>query len=131
MSSEKLIYQEVKSLTKTKMIELLKNNNIEKQDIIDIILCTSMNNVSFKLAEKVCERFIRSEDLDIKYLAVVAVGHIARVYGRLINKKILEEITNLYGGKDPVIYGAAKGSLGDIKVFLNIDFFKYKLVLKE
>ena len=59
MSEEKLIYREVPFYTQTKMIELLKDKNIKKDDILDIILCVSMNEISFKFAEKFVENLLK------------------------------------------------------------------------
>lgn len=101
MSEEKLIYREVPFYTQTKMIELLKDKNIEKDDILDIILCVSMNEISFKFAEKVCRKFIKSGDLDIKKLVIISVGHIARVYRKLVHIKIINELIKTYDEKHP------------------------------
>ena len=130
MSDEKLIYHEVPFYTKAKMIKMLKDENIKKNDIIDIILCAAMNEICFKFAEKMCRKFIKSDDLNMKGLVITAVGHIARVYGKLVDVKILDHVIKAYEGEYAGLQCSAECTLGDIKHFLNIDLYKYKVVRK-
>ncbi|MGI4850815.1 MAG: hypothetical protein ACRYGR_02610 [Janthinobacterium lividum] len=130
MSDEKLIYHEVPFYTKAEMIKMLKDENIKKDDVIDIILCAAMNEICFKFAEKVCRKFIKSDDLDIREIAVDSVAHIARVYGKPVDVKILNHVVKAYEGGHAGLRSRAEYVFGDIQVFLNLDLYKYKVVRK-
>lgn len=68
----------------------------EVDAITNLMLIFSMNDIDFKMAEALCQRFIQSTDKDLSHLAILCVSHIARVYHRKVNSRIMKEIHQIH-----------------------------------
>ena len=68
-----------------KVIDFPKS--FSQEEIKDSILISSMNPISFNLAEELCRKFVDNDNETLQFLAITAVGHIARVY----KKKVADE----------------------------------------
>ena len=80
----------------------------------------SLNEIDFELADKLCTKFIHDKDKDIKVASLQAIGHIARVYKKLVNKDLYNYICKIYKDKKHPQCGYAEDALSDIQIFLNI-----------
>ncbi|WP_010304008.1 hypothetical protein [Candidatus Odyssella thessalonicensis] len=100
--------------------------SVSKQDILDCILVASFNEIDFDLADRVCRKYITSDDPDIKGLTMTAVGHIARVYDRLVDPFTLQCVIDSYLGNDIDLSGQAGSALDDIDNFLGINYLQLK-----
>ena len=90
----------------------------EADEIRRVMLSFCMNKYDYALAEALCEKFIKSSDDNLKMIAITCVGHVARVYHRKLNSKIMEEIDKIH--KDPTHknWGTADDVLDDINLFV-------------
>lgn len=92
----------------------------DKEDVRNSLLLMSLNKVDYELADKLCTNFIHDKDEDISRLSVQAIGHIARVYEKLINKDLYEYICEIYKDKKHPLCGYVEDALNDIQIFLKI-----------
>jgi|LakMenEpi03Aug12_release.lakeMendotaPanAssembly.Ray.scaffolds.fasta_scaffold632125_2 hypothetical protein len=94
--------------------------DFEKDDVIQSLLVMSLNEIDYDLADKLCTKFIHNEDLDIRVISIQAIGHIARVYEKLINKDLYDDICKIYKDKKHPLCGYVEDALNDIQIFLKI-----------
>lgn len=92
-----------------------------KENFIDALLLLSMNNINFKLADHLTSFCIHSRSKSVKNMAVMAVGHIARVYKRKINQALYCKIVEIcLQDKDLFLQEGAYDALCDLRMFLKI-----------
>lgn len=78
------------------------------------LLSFSLQEVDFTTGKKLCELYYRSMSSDLKYISIICAGHIARVYGELIDKEIILEIKQIAHDPKHRYFEAAKIALEDI-----------------
>ena len=93
---------------------------VDKEIIKDILLLMSLNEVDYELADKLCSKFVHDKDFDISKLSVISIGHIARVYKKLVNNELYNYICKIYKDKKHLLYDSAEDVLNDINIFLKI-----------
>jgi hypothetical protein len=91
-----------------------------KEDAIQALLITSLNPIDYNLAEKLCAKFIESSDYEIKNLSVISIGHISRVYKKLVSEKLYETLKNIYFDQTSTFSETASDALDDIQMFLGL-----------
>lgn len=94
--------------------------DFEKDDVIQSLLVMSLNEIDYKLADELCAKFIYDNDQDIKIICIQAIGHIARVYEKLVNKRLYDYICEIYKDKKHPLCGYVEDALNDIQIFLKI-----------
>ncbi len=99
---------------------IASQTSFSKDDVIQSLLVMSLNPIDFNIAEKLCEKFIESEDQEIRNLSIMAVGHIARVYKKLVNEKLYQYIKDIYLERKNQFSVTASETLDDIQCFLHI-----------
>jgi hypothetical protein len=121
MNKENIIYKldDAELLDYVRFV-ILKNTDLEEDDIIQSILAISLNPVDYDLADKLCTKFIESENYNIKNMSIMAVGHIARVYKKLVNEELYKKIQIMYLDQGNPFSGLASDTLDDIQIFLGI-----------
>lgn len=90
------------------------------KEIIDAILIMCMNDIDYRLTDKLCSKYFYNRDYYVKRMSIMAVGHIARVYGKLVNKELYEQIVCIYLDKSSQYCELASDALDDIQTFLKI-----------
>ncbi len=94
--------------------------DFEKDDVIQSLLVMSLNEINYDIADKLCTKFIHDKDFDISALSVMAISHIARVYGKLVNKELYDYICEIYKDKKHPLCGHVDEALSGIQVSLKI-----------
>jgi hypothetical protein len=83
--------------------------------IIDALLRLSHFPIEYDQTEQACLTYLNSEDSELRRVAVLALGHLARTC-RFINKDKIIPILKAMG-KDPAISGTVEDALDDIEIF--------------
>ena len=91
-----------------------------QEEIKDSILISSMNPISFNLAEELCRKFVDNDNETLQFLAITAVGHIARVYKKKVADDIMSKLKTIYEIKNHALRGAVDTAYDDLDVFLHI-----------
>lgn len=90
---------------KYKMIESrVHQAKREDYELIDLIIPYCVEEVDFEMAEKLCRLYINSAMPNLVYIAVQCVGHIARVYEKLVDIKIIHKIIHIANDHESVYY---------------------------
>ena len=98
----------------------------EVEDISGVMLSFAIYKINFTFAEALCEKFIKSTNDDLRWYAIICVGHIARVYSRLVNSNIMQEVNRINKDLKHPVWGATDIAFGDINVFLKTRKIKNK-----
>lgn len=100
--------------------ELVSQKSPEIDKLLNAILYYATNDVNFELAQKLCILYYNSPIKELKYISIVCIGHIARVYKKLVDEQILENITKMAFDSHHEFYGVADDTLDDIEMFAHI-----------
>ncbi len=65
-----------------------------------------------------CLRFVADPREDVARVAIICLGHLARIWGELDQKRVRESLKGVKASASPRILGAIEDALGDIKMFL-------------
>ncbi|MBP7190440.1 MAG: hypothetical protein KA998_04295 [Rickettsiaceae bacterium] len=102
-------------------------NVLSTDDKAALILLYSMNGLDFDINERLCSKLLKDEDIELRGLAICCVGHIARVYKKLVKEEILHYMLDHYNKGDPLYY-RVDDALDDIEGSLKI---KRKDIIKK
>jgi hypothetical protein len=83
------------------------------------LLNVCLTNVDKVAAKNLCERYYSSNTKEIKHVAILCVGHIARVYKALVDPAIIGDIKKIALDPGHIHYGVANDTLDDIEVFVS------------
>jgi hypothetical protein len=80
-------YREYIFTNKDEIIELLNKN----QNVVEVIIGAINGIDDQKWLEELCIKYLFNEDFEIARTALYGIGHIARMYGTLLNKGLIEK----------------------------------------
>lgn len=85
-------------------------------DVLRALLSAAFYDPDWRWVQNHCLNFLTHEDRDVRALAAICLGHIARIHGKLDVDIVLERLVPLK--TDPLIGGSVQDALDDIKFFL-------------
>ena len=91
-------------------------SNGEKEHVQMALLSSSLYDSDWKWVEAQCIVFTHHNDPEIQASAIIALGHLARIHGKLhlaVIKPLLLDIAH-----DPFLNGVAQDTLDDIAIFI-------------
>jgi HEAT repeat protein len=102
----------------------LKNmlNSNKEEEILKSLLILSMNKIDYDLALKQINLHINSNNNNIKRVAILSLGHVARVYGKMDLNTFLPILKNNLENADKKIAGTSSDVLSDFEIFLKDKF---------
>jgi hypothetical protein len=101
--------------TKADLNELLQSN--DKDIVIDALLYSCFNINDAEWIQDTCLQLIsKSEDKNVRQLAITCIGHVARMYGKINQPKVLPILNKLR--MDENLSGCVSNTFGDIEVFI-------------
>jgi hypothetical protein len=92
---------------------------VEIEHMAHQLLNVSLATMDKIAAKNLCELYYTSETKEIKHVAILCVGHIARVYKSLVDPAIIGEIKVIALDPAHAHYGVANDTLDDIEVFVS------------
>ena len=103
--TESLVYEAVRDLDGSKTYKDLLSDDVEEQ--IKAILTISWHD-DWRFAQDVCFKYARHTDPSVRHIAIVGLGHIARIHGAIEIGSVLALLAELSrSGRD-------NGSIGDM-----------------
>lgn len=97
-------------------------NPIEEEEIDEMIhhlLGLSLYKIEFRAAKQLCEAYFKSQNKSIKHISILCVGHIARVYKKLVDQVIIEEIKRIGLDLNHEFYSVSNDVLDDIESYVD------------
>jgi len=115
-------YESIKKYSKAKIEKALANNNPD--ELLYIVLSVALYSDDFEYAENFCIQLSNHEHFNVRGNAIQALGHIARIHGKLNENKIKPIIERALKDKNKVVRGNAIDAKDDTKQFLDWKFSK-------
>jgi hypothetical protein len=108
-------YHNPPRITRDEALKIFSDGTDEK--ICDALLSIAFYDVDWKWGQSQCLYFLNHSNPEIRGLAAVCLGHIARIHHKL-DKSVV--VTALKGRlSDPEISGRVQDALDDIEMFLD------------
>ena len=83
-----------------------------------VLLRLALHCDDWAYVERRCRDFARHPDTWVRRNAATALGHLARIHGRLHVEKVMPVLMTLWA--DPHVGGWADDALSDLEVFLDV-----------
>ncbi len=83
--------------------------------VIDALLSAAYHDPDWRWVQGQCLRFARHRDAAIRRVAVICLGHLARIHRRLDTAAVLPVLDELT--HDPAVAGQVEAALDDIRLF--------------
>lgn len=99
--------------------ELNPKDEAEVHEMVHHLLSLSLNEIEFNAAKQLCEAYFKSKNTIIKRLSILCVGHIARVYKKLVEPFMIEDIKKIGSNPNDEFYGVANDALDDIESYVD------------
>jgi hypothetical protein len=90
------------------------------KDVLDALLSISMNNIDYLKAIDFVKMHINNENQNIKRIAILSLGHIARVYKKMDTKTFVPFLISQSKSDNKKIAATADEVLDDFKIFLKV-----------
>ncbi len=87
----------------------------DSKRICDALIRVTYYDNDYEWVLNKCIDFTQSESFDVRRLAIICFGHLARIYGTLDKKKVIALLEVLK--KDPRLEGVVEDALDDIDMF--------------
>jgi hypothetical protein len=91
-----------------------------REDLVYALLLLSSNLINYSLADRLASLCIDSPDYWVKNMAVLSVGHMARVYGCRVNQGLYDKVVEIFADRSNPLWGASQSALCDLRMFLKI-----------
>jgi len=99
-------------------INELKSN--EPKRIIDALISLAFNDDDLEFVENLCIEFSHNDNNNIRSIAILCFGHLARIHGHLNTDKVLPIVKGALIDKSEIVRGQAENAKDDIYQYLNI-----------
>lgn len=100
-------------------IDIHPTDSVEIEHMAHQLLNASLTMTDKIASKNLCELYYTSKTKEIKHVAILCVGHIARVYKSLVDQAIIGDIKKIALDPKHVHYGVANDTLDDIEVFVS------------
>ena len=107
-------YTEVLPISREEADNALNSRNPEI--VCDGLLRLTYHDSDWQWVQNLCLHFIKSENIQIRSLAVTCLGHLARIHHTLDIEQVIPILKNLLHDKE--IAGRVEDALDDIEMFV-------------
>lgn len=88
-------------------------------EILDALLSVALYDEDWKWSQEQCLHFINHANTDIRRIAALGLGHIARIHRNLDRKHVVSVLNKLIKeDKNVSVVGTAEDALDDINMFM-------------
>ena len=109
-------YQEVIPINRDQALLIFQEG--AENEICEALIQLAFYDPDLEWVQKQCLHYLDDQRGDVRSTALLCIGHLARIHGRLDIDKVLPIVYKLT--KDPEIGGRAEDALDDIQVFIGI-----------
>lgn len=107
-------YKEVVERNRSEVETLLRGG--DGTEIADALLSAAYYDPDWKWVQGQCLTFSRHEDRNVRWVAAICFGHLARIHRQLDLELVLKRLVEMRS--DPLVASAANDALDDIRFFL-------------
>lgn len=108
-------FHEVNPISRDLAEKAFESNDTKK--ICDALIRVTYYDDDYNWVQKKCVGYLKSNDIDVKRLAIICLGHLARIHNKLDKKQIIPLLKALKSDKE--LGGIAEDALDDIEMFLH------------
>ena len=114
-------YEEILPISRHEAISLF-HFGLDSEAICKALLSVALHDEDWKWAQAHCLRFLEHSNPEVRRVAAVGLGHVARIHGHLDRRRVVMAL-NSFINRDinKKIAGAAQDALDDIDLFLAKD----------
>lgn len=109
-------YHEIFPLSRHELEKLLDSG--KERAIIDALLSAAYYDADWRWVQETCLRFLDHSDRGVRSIAIICMGHIARIHKTLDVEIVLPRLLALKA-EDPSIAPSVDDAIEDIQVFLH------------
>lgn len=117
MTNATLNYVPIPWMSKSEINAAIRDNLVEKLEIA--VLSAALNSGDGIWAEKVCFKLVNHSDPTVRGNALLSLGHIARIHGKLDRKRAIKTLEAALNDEDEFVRGHAEDALEDVQHFVN------------
>ena|SRR3990167_10012909 len=107
-------FHEVQPIDRNLAEDAFNSNDARK--ICDALVRVTYYDSDFKWVQSKCIVFLKSNDINVKRLAITCLGHLARIHKKLDKELVIPLLEQLR--TDKYLGGTAEDALDDIEMFL-------------
>ena len=106
-------YEDAPALSREQAESMMDSGSAD--DKIRALLSVTLNGEDRRWVEQRCLDFLDGEDPSVRRIAVICLGHLARIHGELDLQTVLPRLERL--SDDPAVAGEVEDALDDISMF--------------
>jgi hypothetical protein len=106
-------YEEIDPIPRDQAETMLANGTSE--DKTRALLSVALNGEDRTWVQQWCLDLLESDDPQVRRIAVVCLGHLARIHGEIDHATVVPRLRRL--SSDPAVAGDAENALEDIEIF--------------
>lgn len=107
-------YKAVVERCRSEIEDLLRSS--DGTEIADALLSAAYYDSDWKWVQGQCLTLSRHEDKNVRWVAAICFGHLARIHRQLDLELVLQRLVEMRS--DPLVAAAANDALEDIRFFL-------------
>ena len=108
-------YEEIENNNNDYYIEQIDSKN--KENVVKGLLGLAVYGSDFEFIQDTLVNFSKSEDENIRGIAILGFGHIARLYGKINKDVVMPIVQNGLKDKSEIAKGQSAAALDDINFF--------------
>lgn len=112
---DRLIFNNPLPLTRSEAEEMLSSGGVDST--VSALLSLAYHDTDWRWVQSKCIEFTRHRQRDIQRIALICLGHIARINRTIDKDQVLPVVRGFL--TDPDLSGAAQDVLDDIETFVN------------
>jgi len=107
-------YVEIPPITKADALKAFLGN--EPAEIAHALLCITWHIDDWQWVQDRCLHFLDSLVPNVRNTAIMCLGHLARIHGKLNKRDVIAELAKLQS--DPEYAGRAEDAMDDIEMYI-------------
>ena len=88
----------------------------DPQEVCHALIRVTYYDPDYRWVQDQCINFFNNDNPDIKRLAIICIGHLARIHNKIDLELVLPLLQNLK--KDKNLEGVSEDALSDIEIFI-------------
>lgn len=106
-------YEEIGPIPRAQAETMLADGTSEEKT--RALLAVALNGEDRVWVQQWCLDLLESEDSNVRRIAVICLGHVARIHGEIDRDVVVPRLRRL--SSDPAVAGDAENALEDIEIF--------------
>ena len=109
-------YREVPAFERRAALAALDSGDVDR--MVDALLGLALHDPDWKWIQDLCIRYSGHPHANVRGIAVLSFGHVARIHGKLETDRVLPILRRALQDPDPLVRGQAHSALADVQFFV-------------